>query len=105
MQLALKPGYAVCVVVAAKGYPGSYLKGEVIALPAELPPETWIIHAGTMLNARHQLLSAGGRVLGVCAQAASLRAAADRAYAACDRLQYASKYFRHDIGARQLNRK
>jgi phosphoribosylamine--glycine ligase len=104
-RLDLKPGYAVCVVVAAKGYPGSYAKGEAIALPAELPPETWIIHAGTALNARQQLVSAGGRVLGVCAQAASLRAAADRAYAACDRLQYASKYFRHDIGARQLNRK
>jgi phosphoribosylamine--glycine ligase len=104
-QLALKPGYAVCVVVAAKGYPGSYPKGELIALPAELPPETWIIHAGTALNARQQLVSAGGRVLGVCAQAASLRAAADRAYEACDRLQYASKYFRRDIGARQLNRK
>jgi phosphoribosylamine---glycine ligase len=105
VRLALKPGYAVCVVVAAKGYPGSYPKGEVIALPAELPPETWIIHAGTALNAQRQLVSAGGRVLGVCAQAASLRAAADRAYAACDRLQYASKYFRRDIGARQLNRK
>lgn len=104
-KLELKPGYAVCVVVAAKGYPGSYPKGEAIGLPAELPPETWIIHAGTALNARRELVSAGGRVLGVCALADSLRAAADRAYAACDRLQYASKYFRRDIGARQLNRK
>jgi phosphoribosylamine--glycine ligase len=43
-------------------------------------------------------------VLGVCARAATLRAAADRAYAVCDRLQYAAKYFRRDIGARQLNR-
>jgi phosphoribosylamine--glycine ligase len=105
MPLALKPGYAVCVVVAARGYPGSYPKGEVIILPAELPPETWIIHAGTALNDRHQLVSAGGRVLGVCAQAASLCAAVGQAYTACDRLQYASKYFRRDIGARQLNRK
>jgi phosphoribosylamine--glycine ligase len=44
-------------------------------------------------------------VLGVCAQAVTLRAAADRAYAVCDQLQYVSKYFRRDIGARQLNRK
>jgi phosphoribosylamine--glycine ligase len=111
-KLEMKPDYALCVVVAAHGYPGSYPKGDVITLPAlsqvegpaSLPPETWIIHAGTALNAQRQIVSAGGRVLGVCARAATLRAAADRAYAVCDRLQYAAKYFRRDIGARQLNR-
>jgi phosphoribosylamine--glycine ligase len=112
IKLEVKPDYALCVVVAAQGYPGSYPKGDVITLPAlsqvegppALPPETWIIHAGTVLNAQRQIVSAGGRVLGVCARAATLRAAADRAYAVCDRLQYAAKYFRRDIGARQLNR-
>ncbi len=104
IQLEVKPDYALCVVIAAQGYPGSYPKGDVITPPAALPPETWIIHAGTALNAQRQIVSAGGRVLGVCAQAATLRAAADRAYAVCDQLQYASKYFRRDIGARQLNR-
>jgi phosphoribosylamine--glycine ligase len=108
IQLEVKPDYALCVVVAAKGYPGSYPKGDVITLPAlssvEGPLETWIIHAGTALNAQKQIVSNGGRVLGVCARAATLRAAADRAYAVCDQLQYAAKYFRRDIGARQLNR-
>ena len=104
IDLEVKPDYALCVVIAAQGYPGSYPKGDVITPPAALPPETWIIHAGTALNAQRQIVSAGGRVLGVCAQAATLRAAADRAYAVCDQLQYASKYFRRDIGARQLNR-
>jgi phosphoribosylamine--glycine ligase len=111
-KLEMKPDYALCVVVAAQGYPGGYPKGDVITLPAlsqvegppSLPPETWIIHAGTVLNAQRQIVSAGGRVLGVCAQAATLRAAASRAYAVCDQLQYAAKYFRRDIGARQLNR-
>ena len=51
-----------------------------------------------------QIVTAGGRVLGVTALAPTLRAAADRAYAVCDQLQCASKYFRRDIGARQLNR-
>ena len=104
VRFAVSPDPVICVVVAAKGYPGSYPKGESITLPDALGPDAWIVHAGTALNAQRQLVSAGGRVLGVCARAPTLRAAADRAYAVCDRLQYASKYFRRDIGARQLNR-
>jgi len=105
IKLEVRPDYAVCVVVAARGYPGRYPKGEAITLPPVLPPETWVIHAGTALDDRQQLVSAGGRVLGICARAGSLRVAADRAYAACADLQFASKYFRHDIGGRQLNRR
>lgn len=104
ITLEVKPEYAICVVVAAKGYPGNYPKGETITLPPALPPDTWIVHAGTALNAQQQVISAGGRVLGVCARASTLRTAANRAYAACDQLHFASKYFRRDIGARQLNR-
>ena len=63
-----------------------------------------VLNCVFVLNAQRQIVSAGGRVLGVCAQAATLRAAADRAYAVCDQLQYAAKYFRRDIGDRQLNR-
>jgi len=105
IQLEVKADYAVCVVVAAQGYPGRYPKGESIVLPPVLPPGTWVVHAGTALTGPGELVSAGGRVLGICARADSLRAAADRAYAVCAELQFASKYFRHDIGARQLNRK
>jgi phosphoribosylamine--glycine ligase len=104
VPVRINPDPAICVVVAARGYPGSYPKGEVINLPTTLPPDTWFVHAGTALNAQKQIISAGGRVLGVCASAPTLRAAADRAYAACDQLDFASKYFRRDIGARQLNR-
>ena len=104
--LAVKSDYAVCVVIAARGYPDAYTKGDVITLPAPaaLPPATTIYHAGTARNAAGQLVTHGGRVLGVTALAPSLRAAADRAYAACDQVQCATKYFRRDIGARQLNR-
>ena len=104
--LAVKPDYAVCVVIAARGYPDAYTKGDVITLPAPaaLPPATTIYHAGTARNAAGQLVTHGGRVLGVTALAPSLRAAADRAYAACDQVQCSTKYFRRDIGARQLNR-
>jgi phosphoribosylamine--glycine ligase len=104
VKLEVKPDAVICVVIAARGYPGDYPKGEVIALPAPLPPDAWIVHAGTALNAQQQVVSNGGRVLGVCARGGTLRAAADRAYAVCARLQFASSYYRRDIGARQLNR-
>ncbi len=105
-QLEVKPAHALCVVVAAHGYPEAYPKGDTILLPvpSDLPPSTVIYHAGTAKNAAGQLVTAGGRVLGVTALAPTLRAAADAAYAACDSIRCASKYFRRDIGARQLRR-
>ena len=104
LKLEVKPDYAVCVVIAARGYPDAYPKGDVITFPSTLPPQTMIIHAGTAKNAAGQIVTNGGRVLGVTALAPTLREAADRAYAACEKLECASKYFRRDIGARQLNR-
>ena len=104
--LVVKPDYSLCVVIAARGYPDTYPKGDPIILPpaSRLPPTTTIYHAGTAKNSAGQLVTAGGRVLGVTALAPTLRAAADRAYAACEQIQCATKYFRRDIGARQLNR-
>lgn len=104
-KLDVRPESAICVVVAAKGYPDAYPKGDVITFPATLPPHTSVIHAGTARNAAGQIVMSGGRVLGVTALAPTLREAADRAYAACDQIQCAAKYYRRDIGARQLNRK
>ena len=103
-KLDVRPEAAICVVVAAKGYPDAYPKGDVITFPASLPPQTSIIHAGTAKNTAGQIVMSGGRVLGVTALAPTLREAADRAYAACDAIQCVSKYYRRDIGARQLNR-
>jgi phosphoribosylamine---glycine ligase len=102
--LEVKPDYALCVVIAARGYPDNPSKGDVITFPPTLPPQTNIIHAGTKKNVHGQIVTNGGRVLGVTALAPTLREAADRAYAACEKIQCASKYFRRDIGARQLNR-
>jgi phosphoribosylamine--glycine ligase len=70
-----------------------------------LPAGVSILHAGTAKNAAGQIVTNGGRVLGVTAVAPTLREAAARAYAVCDELECASKYFRRDIGARQLNRR
>jgi phosphoribosylamine--glycine ligase len=106
MKLEVKSDHAICVVIAAKGYPGAYPKGDVITLPpaAHLPPSAFIYHAGTAQNSAGQIVTNGGRVLGVTALAPALRSAADQAYAVCGRIQCASKYYRRDIGARQLNR-
>ena len=105
VKLDIRPDAAICVVIAAKGYPDSYAKGDVITFPASLPPQTSVIHAGTAKNAAGQIVMSGGRVLGVTALAPTLREAADRAYAACEQIQCVAKYYRRDIGARQLNRK
>jgi phosphoribosylamine--glycine ligase len=104
-RLKVKPDHSLCVVIAAKGYPESFKKGEVISLPASLPPGVTIYHAGTAKNAAGEIVTNGGRVLGVTALAPDLKQAAAAAYAACDAVQCSSKYFRRDIGARQLNRR
>jgi len=107
MKLEVSPEAAICVVIAAKGYPDNYPKGDVITFPpaSSLPSPVSILHAGTARNAAGQIVMNGGRVLGVTALAPNLREAADRAYAACEKIGCASKYYRRDIGARQLNRK
>jgi phosphoribosylamine--glycine ligase len=104
-RLEVRPEAALCVVIAAQGYPGNFAKGDPVAFPAELPAGTFVYHAGTTRNAAGQIVTNGGRVLGVTALAPTLREAADRAYAACEGIQCATKYYRRDIGARQLNRR
>jgi phosphoribosylamine--glycine ligase len=102
--LEVRPEHAICVVISAKGYPESYASGDLIEIPAALPAGVTVLHAGTSRDARGRLVTAGGRVLGVTATGPSLRAAADRAYQACELIRCASKYYRRDVGARQLRR-
>lgn len=103
-QLRIKSAHALCVVIAAKGYPNAFQRGDIIALPPAIPTSVSIIHAGTARNSAGQLVTNGGRVLGVMALAPTLHHAALDAYAVCDAIQCPSKYFRRDIGARQLRR-
>jgi phosphoribosylamine---glycine ligase len=104
--LEVKSDYALCVVIAAQGYPETFNRGDVITFPAaaDLAPQTCIYHAGTAKNPAGQIVTNGGRVLGVTSLATTLREAAARAYATCNQIQCRSRYFRRDIGARQLNR-
>ncbi len=104
VSLDVRPEHALCVVIAARGYPDRYPKGDVIQIPDPLPPEVTVYHAGTARSPAGELVTHGGRVLGVTALGPTLPAAAHSAYATCERITCASKYFRRDIGARQLRR-
>lgn len=102
--LAVKDEHAICVVLAAHGYPGKVRTGDVITgvESAEADPRVRVIHAGTKLDDEGRLVTAGGRVLGVTASGATLREAAERAYAAVDQIRFDGMQFRRDIGYRAL---
>ena len=99
-ELAWKPGSAVVVVLAADGYPGTPKLGGAIAGPRLQGSDdnVHVVHAGTALNAAGELVSSGGRVLGVVAQAPSLADARADAYAAIAELDAPSLFCRRDIG-------
>ncbi len=90
---------ACCVIGASEGYPVSYEKGFPIDIPAEVLPNTFVAGAKTHGG---QLVTSGGRVLGVTAVEPSLREAIDSAYRMLDSIKFDNKYYRHDIGARAL---
>ena len=95
-----KSEHAVCVVLAAKGYPGPYARGQPIAMP-DTAPHTVAFHAGTARR-NGRLLSDGGRVLGITSLGGTLRQAVRRAYRAADAVSWDGKYCRRDIAAKSL---
>jgi phosphoribosylamine--glycine ligase len=94
---------ALCVVMAAKGYPGDYARGSEIRGLAEAArdPHVEIFHAGTRRDGDH-ILADGGRVLGVTALGRDIRAAQARAYAAVDKVHWPGGFCRRDIGWRAV---
>jgi phosphoribosylamine---glycine ligase len=100
--LAWKPGASACVVIAAPGYPGNYVKGSQISGIKQAEAQGAIVfQAGTRL--KQQLVSDGGRVLGVTATGASLQEALTNAYGAVEQIQFEGMYYRKDIGYRALS--
>ena len=102
-ELRWAPGASACVVASSAGYPGSYKTGlPITGLGAAAQvPGVQIFHAGSA-QAGPQLLTAGGRVLGVTAAAGSLEEALDRAYQALAEIAFEGMYYRTDIGHRAL---
>ena len=100
-----KDAYAACVVLASGGYPQTYESGKRITglVEGQLPGgEATVFHAGTRLEGG-ELVTAGGRVLGVTAVAETLLAAVKDAYAAADHIHFEGMHKRSDIGARALH--
>ncbi|OXG76857.1 phosphoribosylamine-glycine ligase [Cryptococcus neoformans A2-102-5] len=101
IKLGYKQGYAVSVVLASEGYPGSYPKG----LPMTLNPTpegVEVFHAGTK-GSDNVTVTDGGRVLAVCASAPTLRAAVDLAYSGISQISFQGQTFRRDIAYRALS--
>ena len=92
-------GAAACVILASDGYPGSYQKGFPIRIPDDLNAE--IFTAGVK-ETDGQLVTSGGRVLGVTATAPTLKEALQKAYAAAEQIRFENVYYRRDIGKRAL---
>ncbi|UFS72683.1 phosphoribosylamine--glycine ligase [Geomonas sp. RF6] len=95
----------ICVVMAAEGYPGDYRKGDVIAGLEEAATleEVVVFHAGTR-SADGNIVTSGGRVLGVTAMGETVQGAIDRAYRAVDKISWPGVHYRRDIGAKAVKR-
>lgn len=96
--------WAVAVVLASAGYPGAYEKGKAISgiEAAEQLEDVIVFHAGTAMDEAGNLVTAGGRVLNVVALGDTFEEARDRAYEACDLIEFEGKQLRRDIGAKAL---
>ncbi|KAA0069818.1 phosphoribosylamine--glycine ligase [Rhodanobacter sp. T12-5] len=96
---------AIGVVMAADGYPGRVRNGVAIGgIDESFAADVKVFHAGTRLDAEGRAVTAGGRVLTVCALGSDLAAARDLAYEAASRIRYDGAFYRRDIAYRALQR-
>lgn len=104
IDLTWSDQWAVSVVLASEGYPGSYEKGKVIlgVKDAESMNKVIVFHAGTALNSDGELITNGGRVLNVVGLGSTFEKARSRAYEACEAINFEGKQLRSDIGKRAL---
>lgn len=102
IELKWKEEVSICIVMAAPGYPAAYPKGIPITLPSKLGDEEFIFHAGTSISGQGELLSSGGRVLGITVLGKDLKAARAAGYALVDRVSIPDAHYRRDIGLKGL---
>jgi phosphoribosylamine--glycine ligase len=94
----------ICVVAASQGYPQAYKKGKIITglTEAEKATNGVVFHAGTKLNAQGDVITDGGRVLGITAIAPTFAEAKNKVYQGVDCINFEGKTYRRDIGHRVL---
>ena len=105
LEIRNRPGAACCVVLAAGGYPGPYEKGRVVRglQKAAALPELHVFHAGTRRQ-NGEVVTSGGRVLGVTGTGPSIRLAIAAAYRGVEAVGFEGCHYRRDIGHRALER-
>ena len=99
VEVKFKDGAACCVILASRGYPGSYEKGFPLQIPQELRQQGYV--AGAALR-DGKLVTNGGRVLGCTAVAETLPKAIEEAYAVAEQVKFENAFCRRDIGRRAL---
>ena len=104
IDLEWHDSYAACVVMASGGYPGAYEKGKVINGLDSTDQTAVVFHAGTAANESGEVVTNGGRVLGITGRGDTLQGALDLAYQAIANIQFEGAYFRSDIGFRVLSK-
>jgi len=100
-QISWKNKSAVCIVLASKGYPNSYPKGDEIFGLEKVSDDELVFHAGTKMVDK-KIITNGGRVLGVTALGDTLELAIKNAYSTVDKISWKNKYMRTDIGKKGL---
>ena len=103
IEVKFSSRHACCVVLASGGYPEKYETGKEITIPDELKQSVYV--AGAKRTADGKLVTSGGRVLGAVATGETLPEAIANAYQIADRISFAGKFCRRDIGARALKAK
>ena len=105
VMLKWDPRPAVCVAMASKGYPDAYEKGKKITgiEEAEKLGDVVVFHAGTAIE-NGELVTSGGRVLGVTAMGQTIAEAKKRAYEAVEKINFEGAYYRHDIADKAIKK-
>lgn len=106
VEIELVDDASICVVMASKGYPASYEKGHVISGMESLKDKDDVVvfHAGTK-SSQENIVTNGGRVLGVTASGKDVKTAIKKAYKAVSQIGWDGAYFRKDIGKKAIGRK
>lgn len=105
VNIEWKDEASVCVVLASRGYPGKYEKGKIISglNDAKEMDDVVVFHAGTSFN-NNEIVTNGGRVLGVTALGKGIKDAKERAYEAIKKIHFEGMHYRSDIADKALNR-
>ena len=100
--ISWKDKSAVCIVLASKGYPESYTKGDEIFGLEQVFDDGFVFHAGTKRQDK-KIVTSGGRVLSVTGLGDTLESAINHAYNITEKISWENKYLRTDIGKKGLS--